>query len=130
MAFVGNDAFEGVNRDVEPFGVVVAFLVAFARRLASRPEGLSPSAESCRRRRRRDQAVGLVEDTTGENRRVELLVLPVVFQVFLAESLTEDLINPVELEAGLRLERGERPTAWAASARRSTRKRTRLETPF
>ena len=103
MAFVRDDDVEGVNRNVEQFGVVFGFIVALREhRLAS--EEIDGHALD-----RADVQKGMARLRVEQvGRRHDLGIEGLAFfEVFAAKALAVDFVNLVELEARFRLKGGE-----------------------
>ncbi len=127
MALVGNDEVEGVDGDVESVRVLVAglqFAEGSGRRLSSEQvHGHALDGADV------DEGVARlwVEQVLGgQDRGIEALVFVKVLPL---EPLAVELVDLVELEGGSGSKLLKARTAWAARARRSTRKSTRRATP-
>ena len=103
VAFVGDDQIEGVNRDVELVGVVVAHVVAQLEGglAAEEVDGHALDGADV------DEGVARLRIEQVGGRQDLGVELRVVAQVVAVEALAVDLVDLVELQAGLRLERGE-----------------------
>ncbi len=104
MALVGDDDVEGMDRDVESIGILVDRLIAEVQDSLATEE---VERDALDRRDIDEGEPGLgIEQVRG--RQCGRVERGIVAHVVMQEPLAIELVDLVKLEAGLRLERGER----------------------